>query len=313
MREGGAFGPPDELPGPIAPQLTPERLPSALTQSWPGSPAFYCAKDDYLRLWATATNYPNPANQLVLALRILRPDGRTELLREVFSFAPNNTVTKDIVPGEGWILYAAACLNLFGGVSDPLPSPGQLFVRLDVRRQIQEGPFGLATNTVSTLLAGYLTEFAAVSWPTMRPHGSRDAVGSSVLVTGADPAAGVEWSIIVPLSTVWRVQSVRAILATDATVAARRPRLVIDDQVTPVAVIPLSEDVPASSSADCTWGAGLSMSGAVGNAARLQGLPVELILPQGFRMRSSTTALQAGDNWAAPAVLVEQWATPTGR
>jgi hypothetical protein len=129
------------------------------------------------------------------------------------------------------------------------------------------------------------------------------------VVTGTDPAAGQEWLVTVPNGKVWRVLAVLVELLTDATVANRAPRLQIDDGNTAnrFAVIPSSGLQTASLLNRYEWFSGVG-SGWTGSdsASRFAPLP-DILLPPGYRLLSTTTNLQAGDNWSAPVLYVAEY------
>lgn len=122
----------------------------------------------------------------------------------------------------------------------------------------------------------------------------------------ADPAAGTDWIMQAPGSSYWRVVSLRARLVTAITVASRISSLAADDgtriwyqQETTVAQT-------AGQTIDHVGFAGSQQTAGV-PAIISYGLPFEgiLLLP-GFRLRSNTTALQAGDQWSLITALVDE-------
>ena len=63
----------------------------------------------------------------------------------------------------------------------------------------------------------------------------------------ANPAAGVDFSFVVPGQQIWEVQTVTGVLTTSAAVANRRAQIVVDDQTTTVGQFPSTTAVVASS------------------------------------------------------------------
>jgi len=126
-------------------------------------------------------------------------------------------------------------------------------------------------------------------------------------ITGTDPAAGSEVCETVPTNARWRVISFRFALTTSATVADRHVQLVVDDGAGPILWGDFSPSTqPASST--LTYQAS---TGGVEHTDRAGvpriALPDNLILPQGWRIRTVTSNLQSDDDFAAPALIVEEW------
>jgi len=118
---------------------------------------------------------------------------------------------------------------------------------------------------------------------------------------GADPAAGVNWSITVPSGRVWEVLSAFAELVTDATVANRAARLIVGDGSTTFLSIPPAGLQTASLTYRYAWLAlGAAYQSGSGQAMALP----RLVLEPGWTIGVSTEGLVAGDNWGAPRLLL---------
>lgn len=116
-------------------------------------------------------------------------------------------------------------------------------------------------------------------------------------VTTADPAAGAEFSVTVPVGETWELESVHATLVTSAVAGNRRVTLVIDDGVNILAEIVAGLDHIASTTivysytADAGYETVATRSGVI-----QQGIP-RMLLAAGYRIRTVTDALDVGDNW----------------
>jgi len=121
---------------------------------------------------------------------------------------------------------------------------------------------------------------------------------------GTDPAAGVEVSEQVPGGRWWQLLSMRVSLVTDANVANRLVGLTFDDGTTTYLEMIHTTAQAASVTRSHSWGPGLGFQ--VGSASGyFSPLPTPpLILGPGHRIRTVTVGLQAGDNYAAPALYV---------
>lgn len=125
------------------------------------------------------------------------------------------------------------------------------------------------------------------------------------LIVGPDPAAGAEAILTVPTNLIWRIISFEVILTTDATVATRVPHMILDDGAVTFLDIKTNADVTASETESFQWCSGIPDD--ISSNPALHGMPVDLILPAGFRVKTDTSSLQAGDNYAKPHLMVEEW------
>lgn len=125
------------------------------------------------------------------------------------------------------------------------------------------------------------------------------------MVIGADPAAGVEISDAVPAGKQWRLISVLLQLVTNATVANRRPHVIVDDGAN-VFHRRASNATQAASLTQNYLFAGEGPEAAVRGTYVADPLPVQEI-PAGARIKTVTENLQAGDNYGAPLYYVEEF------
>lgn len=139
--------------------------------------------------------------------------------------------------------------------------------------------------------------------------GALDGPGSIKSIAGTDPAAGGEVSETVPANAVWRLKSLYASLVTDANVANREVSLSIDDGTNTYSRAFSGQAHPASTT-------GLYSVSPVGtryNRFLLEGTAIPIpsqLSSAGHRFVSITGNLQAGDNYGAPQLLVEEWHDP---
>lgn len=122
----------------------------------------------------------------------------------------------------------------------------------------------------------------------------------------APPLAGVEASITVPGGVIWHPLAITATLTSDAVVANRVPQLVLDDGNTIVARIAGGQAQAASLAATYTWIVGGAFSGGtVALGAITVALP-DLALSPGYRLRTITAGLDAGDTYTGLVLWVEE-------
>jgi hypothetical protein len=123
---------------------------------------------------------------------------------------------------------------------------------------------------------------------------------------GTDPAAGVEITETVPAGVAWEIRNILLSLVTNATVANRRPTLVIDDGTNDVA----REAAIADQAASLTFK--YDFAAAHGNASQQTTTHQALLLPElvclpGWRIRTVTSGLVAGDDYAAPVLQIIEY------
>jgi len=178
------------------------------------------------------------------------------------------------------------------------PRHGQCFVTLEL---IVAGFFAYSLGH------GYVSYGKALSWPPGDHKHSLEGPGNIKLVTGTNPPAGSEISETVPTNARWQILGMRIRLVTDATVVSRRVCIILDDGATVFNVIRATQTQPESIAYNYSLVPGLGFEDTIGISDILIPLPVNLILPQGYRIRTSTINLQAGDNFDAPKMFVMEW------
>ena len=156
------------------------------------------------------------------------------------------------------------------------------------------------------LTAGYVYSQHNVTYPgNWNGHTVADDDAFLRLVAGTNPAAGAEVNNSVASDARWRLYAVRFQLVTDATVATRRVHLIIDDGATTILDIPSETTQTASLTRNYTFhDFGLTPS-AVGTEISVNMTSKKL--KEGWRIRTSTDNLQAGDDYGIPQMYVEEW------
>lgn len=129
------------------------------------------------------------------------------------------------------------------------------------------------------------------------------------VVQGTDPAAGVEISETVPAGKLWDLLSVDTSYVASATVANRGPVLTLDDGTRDLTEIPnVFQFIVASETWNgVCWMQGMGQITGTGGGYRIAPLPSPCLLGPGYRIRTVTTNIQAGDNWGAPVFQVVEY------
>lgn len=203
-------------------------------------------------------------------------------------------VSKTRTLGEGFLLSLSAS-------GSTAPQRGDMFARAVL---IRGG--GTFANAAQLLFADYVTTFQAAGWPGGRALNSAEGPGAlRALVVGA-PGAGADWSMTVPLATRRKVTSFTATFTASAAAANRNINVIVDNGAG--ALVLFQDDVLVTVTANQV----VSVNGCQTNVPTgiiatelFVVLPPGLTLPPQFRVRSSTANIQAGDQWSAITMLVE--------
>lgn len=136
---------------------------------------------------------------------------------------------------------------------------------------------------------------------------TKNAYSFVQVVAVATPAAGAEFTLKAPGHGLWRVMSIAFTLVTSAIVANRRPALLADDG-TDVFFASLSGvDLAATLTTRLAAFHGATAGGVAGSVVNFP-LPGDgLILLPGYRLRSSTTAIDATDQYSAIRAVVHEY------
>ncbi len=227
--------------------------------------------------------------------RLLRPDGEVVPFRYDQRLVGNRGVEQyRFELAEGFLIALRA------GSFNASLKRGQTWVQITLHRG------GAVGEGLVLLVQGYISGNTILTWPTGQIDDAVAGPGYIQSLAGADPAAGAEISQTVVPGARWRLGSVAATLVTDATVAAREPHLVIDDGANVLFRVPPPTTLAASSTGLFVWARGQGYEKAA-TGVFTHGLGVLPPLLQGWRIRTITANLQAGDNWGAPRLWVEEW------
>lgn len=198
--------------------------------------------------------------------------------------------------GDGWLL------NAHVQVSAGAPLTGQTFAILSVVRGE-----GTAAIELATLAAGPITAIQRVSFPGSSVANSLEGAGAIRVITGATPAVGADISETVPTGARWELIALTAQLTASAAAANRIPVFLFDDGAT----VFFRFGALVAQTANQVFRrhfiqGGLSIANDAANNAQLA-LPIGVRLLSGYRMRTTTTAIDAGDQWTAPIFMVREW------
>jgi hypothetical protein len=276
------------------PDLAPPRpLPLLLTPALPGASGVYLTGTEQLRV--TCFN-SLAAVTLAIEWRVLLPDGTvTRSADRLVPTTDRSSSSTLINLPEGWLL------DVMVRATGATPRRGQCFVVLELVLG-----FGGSVQSIAFLTQGYVTDTSRVGFPRSLPQWSTEGPGVIRVITGTDPAANTELSDTVPTNARWRLRSYKVVFVTDATVTNRTFILILDDGTNDILRCPYSSSQAASLTRHYNGGDFGYASTADDNGVTLA-IPSNIILMGGSRLRSTTRNLQAGDNYGAPQITVEEW------
>jgi len=255
--------------------------------------AKYCSAADNLRItsWCSSAG----VSALTVTGRFLTCEGRIIDVQE--RHVPNTDRTlknTDHGLGEGWLLDLRI-------ESNGSPIIGQVFARAAIVRGS-----GTSATPLAVLCQGPLNAVQPLAFPGSPVTTTLAQPGILRSVAGTDPAANTEISETVPTGARWKLWGLSFQLVTDANAANREVTVTIDDGTTILFTSPSGFTHTAS----LTRRYSASLIGAQtapAQATDRQILLPPLQLPAGSRIKTVTTAIQVGDNYGAPQMLVEEW------
>lgn len=163
---------------------------------------------------------------------------------------------------------------------------------------------------VGQLCAGYIGgSMKSLTFPPGIHEDSNEGPGLLRSVLGTNPAANAEISETVPTDALWRIHSLEIQLVTDANVATRTSFVIVDDGTN--RLHELSPGATQAASLTRTYNYlnnyNLSETAFDGDGFIRRPFLKDNKLPGGYRVRTNTSSIQAGDNYAAPRIFVEEW------
>jgi len=240
----------------------------------------------------------NSLSGLVLTVvgRLLDADGKLSTFE--FGHTPNTDRSK---AESTYTLTTGRLIDVAVTPKSGSPYRGHCYVTLGLARRTAP-----TTEYYQDLAKGYVTAAGGLIWPGGPYLDSVEGPGLLRSVTGTDPAAGAELSEAVPTNARWRLHVLGAFFVTDVTVADRQIYFIISDGANQLFSVVASASQGASLS-------GFYQFAEYGYASTLVGLqyictsPLLGSLLQGWRIYTVTGNMQAGDNWGAPQMMVEEW------
>ena len=160
---------------------------------------------------------------------------------------------------------------------------------------------------VQELTAGNVQTIHGISWPTQNPQNTRPNGGFLNVVSGTNPAAGVEIDEDVANNEYWKIKSIRLTLITDATAVSRRVHVVFQQGNT--TILEVFSDVDQIESLNRNYF--IAPIGDLPSRADDNDILIpmanDFAISDGMSISTETTNFQAGDNWGTPRFFVERF------
>ncbi|HKM81548.1 MAG TPA: hypothetical protein VJY15_11370 [Candidatus Acidoferrum sp.] len=228
--------------------------------------------------------------------RYLTPEGEIKEGQYIFqASSPNIFFYFSIF--EGWLLSFTI------RQTDSVIAGTWSYVQVFVART---PPATLLGVTQGLLWEGYVPYNLSIGWPGSPSKEATDGAGVLRSITGTMPGVGAEISEVVPNQRRWILLVLRAALMTSATVANRQVAVYLDDGTNTF----YATRAAALQTAIATWyycfAPGIPYYYDTINNVTIP-IPSPTVLRSGFRIKTNTNGLQAGDQWYAPEYLVLEW------
>ena len=175
---------------------------------------------------------------VVVSLEVRVMDRNGQIHHHRFSHTPNidrTSARSEFRIGAGLLVGVGVAAT--GGT----PRRGETFVCLFLSRDA-----AAPANLMVPLVADYVVTGVALGWPGAIMRSSVEGPGRNKVVLMADPGAGNQLIVFVPVGAVWALKSVLFGLVTSAAAGNRRVTLILDDGTNQFHRVVFSSDVIAS-------------------------------------------------------------------
>lgn len=166
---------------------------------------------------------------------------------------------------------------------------------------------GVNGDILHNLTSGYVHTVRNLSWPMVETLNPENIRGRVTTKTSADPAAGVEVSITVPIGETWRIIAINFTLVTGAVAGNRFVHIKLENSGTVAAEIITSNSQIISSTVRYNARENVADVTQSDNGVQLLDLPSNFLLTEGERIITATTNLNALDNFSAMTVMIEKY------
>jgi hypothetical protein len=275
----------------VTADLTPRSEVSRIGRGF--TPGLYLGRNDRIFI---RTHNAGTGVTIGIRARTMEPDG--SIKEHAWTTVPT---TARVLSTDSFDVGEAVLVGLTARAEAGTVRRGQCFVQLGIARG------GTLVSELSTvLISGYVTGDGLVAWPGGTLRDSVDGPGMLRSVTGTNPGAGSQVSETVPTNTRWLLRALRMSLVTSAVVAVRRVHVIVDDGATTQLEV-TAGDSQAASLTQLYHAGSWGYAPALADTVAVIPMPPDVWLLQGWRVRTTLTNGDAGDDFGAPQLLVEEW------
>ena len=177
---------------------------------------------------------------------------------------------------------------------------GELYVRVSLQ---------VDGVDAALLFAGYITDTSTPIYPNGKVESSISGPGFMRSITGTNPAVGAEISETVPAGARWKLHALRFELVTDGNAANRGVLLDLGNGADTYHATRQHDIQILSLTRQYNYSLQTYFLAAV-NFSEFHNILPDIIMPAGHVLKTVTGSIQAGDNYGAPQLLVEEWIEP---
>lgn len=160
------------------------------------------------------------------------------------------------------------------------------------------------------LVAGFVYSGKALTWPSISSPDMRPGGGTLRAFTGSNPAAGAQVSETVPTGFLWHVLGARLQLTTDANAANRRVHIRFIASGLDIAECIAPIDQTASLIRKYHIGQYGDLTVNADDDDILVAMPADVWLPSASTISTTTTNIQATDDFISPNFIIEEFFMP---
>lgn len=209
-------------------------------------------------------------------------------------------VVTSFVLGEAWLLSFLIDTVNSGSVGS------WIHATVGIARGVQAGG---AFPFQGLLWEGYLANSEPNGWPGGPSKQVWDGNGMPRSVIGTTPAAGADISEVVPAGRRWQLLYASSTLATSAVAGNRTVGIILDDGVNTLYQWHTSANQAASLNIAYTFAPGIPNGTDAINTDGVILPNTAVTLRPGYRIRTTTSGLLAGDQWQSLKYLILEWAS----
>lgn len=157
-----------------------------------------------------------------------------------------------------------------------------------------------------TLCYGYCTAQESINYPPGDKQNFVSGNGNMRSITGTNPAAGANISETVPTNAVWKLKALATSFTTSGVAGTRRVYISITDGTTELYNSISPQTQAPGATIDYFFGPWPSAPTVSSASNRIPTIP-DILLPGGYTIDVIVSGGDAGDDFAAPQLLVEEW------